>query len=144
LRHNARRLTREASEKDDSKKLPFAGKPPEQPLVQTGHFFVRDGSFVGVPANTAARPPKPRPTITPKNFVETGTLVVQRNACIGDQCTTSDANFSALKLKSTLPNLRFDDVDIPCEDPPCVSTAHDWELLINPSDVAQFLCQGRR
>jgi len=91
---------------------------------------------VAAPEHTSARPPKP--PITAKNFVETGSLVVQRNACIGDQCNTNDATFSALKLKSTLPNLLFDDVDIPCEDPPCIDTAHDWALLVNPSDVAQF------
>ncbi len=128
--------TREAGEQDAARKLRVAGKPPERPLVASGHFFVNNGSFVAAPEHTSARPPKP--PITAKNFVETGSLVVQRNACIGDQCNTSDANFSALKLKSTLPYLLFDDVDIPCEDPPCIDTAHDWALLINPSDVAQF------
>ncbi|HEX4959301.1 MAG TPA: tail fiber domain-containing protein [Thermoanaerobaculia bacterium] len=123
----------ELEEFDETAKL------PGRPLVQSGHFFVRKGSFVAAPAETAAHPPKPPvQSITPKNLIETGSLVVQRNACIGDQCGINDANFSALKLKSTLPNLLFDDVDVPCEDPPCVSTAHDWALLINPSDVAQF------
>lgn len=119
--------------------IPKAGALPREELLQSGHFFVREGSFVAVPMDTAARPPKaPHPNITAKNFVETGTLVVQNNACIGNQCGTSDASFSALKLKSTLPNILFDDVDVPCESPPCTSTAHDWALVINPSDVAQF------
>jgi endosialidase-like protein len=119
--------------------VPKPGALPREELLKSGHFFVREGSFVAAPVDTAARPPKaPHPDITAKNFVETGTLVVQNNACIGNQCGTSDANFSALKLKSTLPNILFDDVDVPCESPPCTSTAHDWALLVNPSDVAQF------
>jgi endosialidase-like protein len=128
--------TREVGEKDKSWQ---AVKLPGRPLVQSGHFFVREGSFAAAPVETAAHPPKPPAQgITPKNFIETGTLVVQNNACIGNQCGTTDANFSALKLKSTLPNVLFDDVDLPCENPPCTPTAHDWALLINPADVPQF------
>jgi len=130
---------REASEKGDSKNLQVTGKAPERPPVLSGHFSVRGGSFAAMPSHTAAHPPKPPvPTITAKNLIESGNLIVQGKACIGDKCATNDANFSALKLKSTLPNLLFDDVDIPCEDPPCTETAHDWAILINPSDVAQF------
>ncbi len=120
-------------------KLGEAARLPGQPLVQSGHFSVRKGSFVAAPTKTAAPPPKPPAQGIPaKNFIETGTLVVQNNACIGTHCANNDANVSTLKLKSVQPNILFDDVDIPCEDPPCVNTAHDWGLLINPSDVAQF------
>jgi hypothetical protein len=129
---------REASEKD-SRKSWEAPRLPGQPLVQSGHFSIREGSFVATPPETAAPPAKPPAQgITPKNFVETGTLVVQNNACIGTHCANNDANFPTLKLKSTQPNVLFDDIDVPCEIPPCVNTAHDWALLINPSDVAQF------
>jgi len=109
--------------------------PPAKPVVLSGRFSVEQGRFVAAAAN----PPKPlSPDIAEKDLVNSGNLVVQGNACIGGSCASNDASVSVLKLKSTQPNILFDDVDIPCEEVSCVSTAHDWALLINPSNVAQF------
>jgi len=109
--------------------------PPAKPIVLFGRFSVDQGRFVAASAN----PPKPlSPDIAEKDLINNGNLVVQGNACIGGSCASNDASVSVLKLKSTQPNILFDDVDVPCEGGSCVSTAHDWALLINPSDVAQF------
>jgi len=70
-----------------------------------------------------------------KNSIETGDLVVQHNACIGSSCSTSDANFSALKLKSVAPNILFDDIEAPEGGS---SSSHDWALFVNFNEVDQF------
>ena len=75
------------------------------------------------------------PKITAQDSIETGNLVVQHNACIGTSCSTTDANFSALKLKSVEPNLLFDDIELPEGGS---SSSHDWALFVNFNDVDQF------
>jgi hypothetical protein len=74
-------------------------------------------------------------SITAQDSIETGNLVVQHNACIGTSCSTTDANFSALKLKSVEPNLLFDDIEVPEGGS---SSSHDWALFVNFNDVDQF------
>jgi hypothetical protein len=109
----------------------------EGELVLSGHIAVKGGSFVA-PAAGVESPQPPLPDITAKDSTLTGKLVNDGNACIGDECNSlSDANFSALTLKSSEPNLLFDDVVIPCEGCP-TSPRHDWAVLINPSDTDQF------
>jgi len=100
---------------------------------QSGSFSIQDGSFVETPRDpSSAEPPL---LITAQDSIETGNLVVQQNACIGDKCSTTDANYSALKLKSLQPNILFDDVALPEGGP---SSSHDWALFVNYNDVDQF------
>lgn len=110
----------------------------KSPRRQSGSFSIRDGSFVETPRGNggsgggASKPPLV-PTIA-QDSIETGNLIVQKNACIGDECGTTDANFSALKLKAVQPNILFDDVALP-EGP---ASSHDWALFVNYNDVDQF------
>src|SRR6185436_9924155 len=71
---------------------------PASPRRQSGAFSIQDGSFVEAPSGSGAR--KPPLVLTAEDSIETGNLIVQKNACIGDKCGTTDANFSALKLKA--------------------------------------------
>jgi hypothetical protein len=72
---------------------------------------------------------------TEADSIETGNLVVQQNACIGNSCSNNGADYSALKLKSTQPNILFEDVAVP-EGGPTSSNA--WAVLINYLDVDRF------
>ena len=123
--------TREAGEEGLVTKLGEAGTQPAQELLLSGHFSVKKGSFVA----PAAPPKPPLPNVAAKDLINSGNLVVQGNACIGSSCSSTDANFSALKLKAIQPDILFDGVADP-EDPS--GSNHDWALFINPSGVAQF------
>jgi hypothetical protein len=107
---------------------------PESPRRQSGSFSIRDGSFVETPLDTGGAPKPPLVPTIAQDSIETGNLIVQQNACIGDECSTTDANFSALKLKSVQPNILFDDIALP-EGP---TSSHDWALFVNYNDVNQF------
>lgn len=100
----------------------------ERPLAQSGHFSIKDGSFVSAPA----KPPLRHVTA----HVTDDELIIQGNACIGGSCTTTDNDFPVLKLKGQNPNILFEDV----EDPPSLASTptNDWAIRINPSDVAKF------
>ncbi|HKV07792.1 MAG TPA: hypothetical protein VJ725_06630, partial [Thermoanaerobaculia bacterium] len=76
----------------------------------------------------------PQATAPPPGIVE-GNLVVKGAGCIGAACSDTDSNYSALKLKSAQPNILFDDVALPASGE---TVSHDWALMINPSNVAQF------
>ncbi|HTG36136.1 MAG TPA: hypothetical protein VLB76_24700 [Thermoanaerobaculia bacterium] len=113
---------------------PSPGKLPQKPLVVSGHFFVKDGSFVAARKKAPAVPRRPPLSpITPKDFFEDGNMVVVGNACIGQTCTNNDDDYSALKLKAPQPNILFDDDFVEGG-----STPHDWGLFINPSSAAEF------
>lgn len=102
----------------------------ERPLVQSGHFSIKNGSFV-------TSPPKPPLRNITANLNDDD-LVIDGFACIGDSCdtTTTDNDFPVLKLKGQNPNILFDDV----EDPPSLAASefNDWAIRINPSGAAQF------
>jgi hypothetical protein len=109
---------------------------PASPRRQSGSFSIQDGSFVETPRDTGGGASKPPLVlITAEDSIETGNLIVQQNACIGDQCSTTDANFSALKLKSAHPNILFDGIELPEGGG---GSPHDWALFVNYNDVAQF------
>lgn len=105
------------------------------PRRESGSFSIQDGSFVEAPQGTGSAPKPPLVSTTAEDSIETGNLVVQRNACIGDKCSTTDANFSALKLKSVQPNILFDDIAVPEGGG---TSSHDWALFANFNDVDQF------
>jgi hypothetical protein len=101
----------------------------ERPLVQSGHFSIRNGNFV------TAAPKPPLRNITAN--LSDDDLVIDGFACIGDSCdNTNDNDFPVLKLKGENPNILFDDV----EPPPSLlsSSFNDWAIRINASDVASF------
>ena len=110
---------------------PSSGKLPQRPLVESGHFFVKNGSFVA--ARRKADSPRPPRLLTAEDFIEDGNMVVIGNACIGQACTNNDDDYSALRLKAPQPNILFDDDFVEGG-----STPHDWALFINPSSAAEF------
>jgi hypothetical protein len=112
---------------------PSPGKLSQKSLVESGHFFVKDGSFVAARKKAPAAPSRPPRLLTAEDLVEDGNLVVIGNACIGETCTSSDDDYSALRLKAPQPNILFDDDFVEGG-----STPHDWGLFINPSSAAEF------
>ena len=111
---------------------------PQAPELELSSYLtIRDGSFVAVPS-TVERPESPLQNVIAKDSLLTGRFSNDGNACIGDECNSlSDASFSALKLRSTLPHLYFDDVELPCEGCP-TGNPHDWAVLINQSSTDQL------
>jgi len=112
---------------------PPPGNLPEKPLVESGHFFVKNGSFVPARKKASVAPPRPPRLLTAEDIVEYGNLVVVGNACIGASCTPDDDDYSALRLKAPQPNIRFDDDFVEGGSDP-----HDWGLFINPNSAAEF------
>ena len=106
------------------------------PRRESGSFSIQGGSFVESPQGTGGSAPKPPlvPTIAEDTFIG-GNLVVQGNTCMGTSCSTTDPNFSALKLKSVQPNILFDDIAVPEGGG---TSSHDWALFANFNDVDQF------
>jgi len=109
-----------------------SGKLPERSRVESGHFFVKDGSFVPARKKTPAAPPRPPRLLTDESSIN-DSLAVIGNACIGTSCTSTSYEYSTLTLKATQPNILFDD-----EFAEGGSTPHDWALFINPSSAAEF------
>ena len=94
--------------------LKAVSKSPAAPRRQSGSFSIQDGGFVETlrgHGGSASKPPLV--PILAEDSIETGSLIVQQNACIGDECSTTDANFSVLKLKSVNPNILFDGIELP-------------------------------
>jgi hypothetical protein len=116
--------------------LKSVSKSPAGPRRQSGSFSIQDGSFAETPRDTAGDASKPPLVLTTaEDSIETGNLIVQQNACIGDECGTTDANFSVLKLKSVNPNILFDGIELPEGGG---GSLHDWGLFVNHSNAAQF------
>lgn len=114
-----------------------APRAPE--LELSGQIAIRNGSFVTAPEGGGADTPQsPLHNVTAKDFIQTGKFANDGNACIGGECNSlSDVDFSALKLRSTLPHLKFDDVELPCEGCP-TGNPHDWAVFINQNNTNQF------
>ena len=108
-----------------------SGKLPQKSHVESGHFFVKDGTFVA--ARKKADSPRPPHLLTAEASFVDGDLAVKGNACIGTSCTVNDADYSSLKIKAPQPNILFDDDFVEGG-----STPHDWALFINPSSAAEF------
>jgi len=116
--------------------VPRTDKLPQPPLVLSGHFVIKDGSFIAKPrSNPRNAPESSLSRIPTKDLIENGDLIVKGQACIGGSCTDSDANVDVLRLKATHPSILFDEIGVLS----IVSGASlDWAVLINPSDVDQF------
>jgi hypothetical protein len=112
-----------------------SGKQPQRSLVESGHFFVKDGGFVPARKKASVAPPRPPRLITAESTFIDGDLSVKGNACIGTSCTTNDPdpNLPSLILKGPQPHIRFDDQFVEGG-----STPHDWAILINPFSAAEF------
>ncbi|HWN41534.1 MAG TPA: tail fiber domain-containing protein, partial [Thermoanaerobaculia bacterium] len=114
--------------------ISLSGKLPQRPLVESGHFFVKDGSFVPARKKASATPQRPPRLITAESHINDD-LSVTGNVCIGTSCTSADPdpNLPSLILKSPQPHIRFDDQFVEGG-----STPHDWAVFINPSSAAEF------
>jgi hypothetical protein len=106
----------------------------ERPILQTGSFAIRGGRFA--PAFERNRAPGKVESITEAQVqnitaaseVIADNLVVQGNACLGDECETDDADTTpVLRLKSTSPGIFFEDVW------DGFSSDRDWQLQASPS-----------
>jgi hypothetical protein len=114
--------------------IPPPGKLLQKPLVESGHFFVKDGSFVPARKKASAAPPRPPRLITAESHINDH-LSVTGNVCVGTSCTSTDPdpNLPSLILKAQQPHIRFDDQFVEGG-----STPHDWAVFINPSSAAEF------
>ncbi|HWN42917.1 MAG TPA: tail fiber domain-containing protein, partial [Thermoanaerobaculia bacterium] len=101
---------------------------------ESGHFFVKNGSFVPARKKASAAPPRPPRLITAESHIDDD-LSVTGNVCIGTSCTSADPdpNLPSLILKAQQPHIRFDDQFVEGG-----STPHDWAVFINPSSAAEF------
>jgi hypothetical protein len=129
------RRARDGGDENALKLLKEMGKLPERPLLQSGNFSVKDGSFAAVksskPADSKIK------NITGNDILETGKLVAQGNVCFGGGCTSlAQADFPALKLRGPDVNILFDDQELPETFPP--GSTRKWALRINPSGSDQF------
>ena len=61
----------------------------------------------GAPAKPSLR------SLAADDLVENGNLVVKGNACIGAECTDSDADLPVLKLKDVFVSILFDTIEPP-------------------------------
>jgi hypothetical protein len=106
----------------------------ERSLVESGHFFVKDGSFVPARKKASATPQRKPRLITAESHINDD-LSVTGNVCIGTSCTSADPdpNLPSLILKGPQPHIRFDDQFVEGG-----STPHDWAVFINPSSAAEF------
>jgi hypothetical protein len=111
---------------------PSPGKLSQKSLVESGHFFVKDGSFVAARKKAPAATQRTPRLITAESSID-GPLAVIGNACIGTSCTSTSYDYSTLTLKATQPNILFDDDFVEGG-----GTPHDWALFINPSSAAEF------
>lgn len=116
--------------------LKAISKGPAESQRESGSFSILDGSFVEALQDNGGDASKPPlRSITAKDLIENGNLIVKGNACIGGSCGNSDANVDVLKLKGTHPSVLFDEVGVLSI---LGGASLDWALLINPSDVDQF------
>lgn len=90
----------------------------------------------GPPSDAAPKvPDKPPPARVVQDLVD-GELVIQGNACIGEECGDNDADLPpVLRLKSMIPAILFEDVEDP-ED--LGGSFRNWALRANPGGVDQF------
>lgn len=114
--------------------LKAVSKSLASPRRQSGSFSIQDGSFVETPWDTGSGARKPPLQNTSEKVVDDD-LIITGNGCIGGSCTNTDDDFSTLKLKSTQPNIFFDDIALPEGGP---ISSHDWALFVNFNDVDQF------
>jgi hypothetical protein len=101
--------------------------------MQRGTFLVRAGSFV-VPSRPGAKAASPSTasalskahSLAAQDSVIPGNLIVEGNACIGPNCTSTDAG-TPLTLKGPTPSIFFHDVNA---DSPGVPARY-WQLEAN-------------
>ena len=98
------------------------------PLVQAGHFTIRNGDLV--PSDLSEQPERPSPRIiTAPDQVVPDDLIVDGRGCIGLACVNSEAfGAEALRLKQSVVRLRFEDISAQAGFP-----ARDWQLTVNDS-----------
>jgi hypothetical protein len=104
-------------------------RSPEGPLVQSGHLWVQEGSFVtkiparpesSIQSESASKPPS---NITANTTVPDD-LIVQGHACIGDDCV--DAAGPPLKIKEfSNYQIKFDALNC------CLPSERVWALQAN-------------
>jgi hypothetical protein len=97
----------------------------DRELVQSGTLALSGGAFVAsqqsVPDAEAAAP-KLRP-VTAADQIFTDDVIIKANACVGAACATNMSfGIAPSVVRSTLPNLMFDDTS---------SSDHDWAFFVN-------------
>jgi endosialidase-like protein len=126
---------RDVGERSVIETLEKLGKLPDRPLLQSGNFFVKSGSFVPVLQPQIPVGPPPMQSLTSQDSIEIGNSTVKGNACIGSGCATNGSNtdFSVLRLKATDVNILFDDQGVVDEGGGASESIRRWELVVNPS-----------
>jgi endosialidase-like protein len=122
---------------DARQSLETARETPER--LDSGYLLIRNGEFVNtdLPGRTVASKPQAaaRAPLSPV----TAKQVTPENVCIGDGCGSGDDDFPVLKLKSTVPWLKFED-DFNALQP----ADRDWTIRVNDpfQGSAEFFAIG--
>ena len=108
------------------------------PVVQSGAFSIRNGSFVtdSVEPPAAGKNPKvsanattPRLTPAPLDVVTADDEIIQGSLCVGLDCVNNESfGFDTIRLKENNTRIKFDDTSTSAGFP-----ANDWQLTANDS-----------
>lgn len=131
--HEKSAEAREAEDDFDAQELQEVGKLPEGPLMQSGHLWVQEGSFVAKfpvplspPNQRGSASKSPIRNLAAEDIVYNEDLIVKAQACIGSDCLEGDANGPILTLKEIFGGqIKFKAMDC------CVPYARSWALQAN-------------
>jgi hypothetical protein len=109
-----------------------------EPVIQSGAFSIRNGSFVtdGVEAPSAGKNPKvssnaTTPKLTPgaNDIVDADDVIIQGSLCVGLDCVNNESfGFDTIRLKENNTRIKFDDTSSSAGFP-----NNDWQLTANDS-----------
>jgi hypothetical protein len=110
-----------------------------EPVLQSGAFSIRNGSFVTdsvePPANGGKNPKVSANATTPKltpganDVVTADDAIIQGSLCVGLDCVNNESfGFDTIRLKENNTRIKFDDTSTSAGFP-----ANDWQLTANDS-----------
>jgi len=109
-----------------------------EPVVQSGAFSIRNGSFVtdsaeppfaGKTPKAAANAVKPPSNVTANDVVTADDEIIQGSLCVGLDCVNNESfGFDTIRLKENNTRIKFDDTSTSAGFP-----NNDWQLTANDS-----------
>ena len=110
-----------------------------EPVVQSGAFSIRNGSFVtdsaeapfaGKTPKAAANAVKPPSNVAANDVVTADDEIIQGSLCVGLDCVNNESfGFDTIRLKENNTRIKFDDTSTSAGFP-----NNDWQLTANDSN----------